>query len=134
MDHKGRVRGLSFSPDGSFQLVSASNDCTLKFWDLNLDGNMYKTLKFDKSSWVLDCKWSPNGKQIAAVGCNKHVSNHAFVVFCCLFSKLTYPKNSFRGTIRVSKSLDSGQDRHSVGPDLDPYCLQRLSADEKSCC
>ena len=74
LDHRGRVRGLSFSPDGSFQLVSASNDCTLKFWDLNLDGNMYKTLKFDKSSWVFDCKWSPNGKQIAAVGSNKHVS------------------------------------------------------------
>ena len=33
--------------------------------------------------------------------------------------------NSFRNTIRVSNGLDPDQDRHSVGPDLDPNCLQR---------
>ena len=30
-------------------------------------------------------------------------------------------------TIRVSNSLDPDQYRHSVGPDLGPNCLQRLS-------
>ena len=30
--------------------------------------------------------------------------------------------------MRVSYGLDPDQDRHSVGPDLDPNCLQRLSA------
>ena len=30
-------------------------------------------------------------------------------------------------TIRVSNSVDPDQDRHSVGPDLGPNCLQRLS-------
>ena len=55
-----------------------------------------------------------------------------FFVVCCLFnlSKLTFSKNSFSmfgNTITVSNSLDSGQDRHSVGPDLHPNCLQRLS-------
>ena len=34
--------------------------------------------------------------------------------------------------MRVSYSLDQDQDRHSVGPDLGPTCLQRLSADNKS--
>ena len=34
------------------------------------------------------------------------------------FSKLAYSKNSFRNTIRVSNSLDTDQDQHSVGPDL----------------
>ena len=29
------------------------------------------------------------------------------------------------------KVLDPDQDGHSVGPDLDPNCLQRLSADDK---
>ena len=43
-----------------------------------------------------------------------------------LFSKLTYSKNSFRNTIRVSKGLDSDQDRLCIGPDLGPNCLQRL--------
>ena len=33
--------------------------------------------------------------------------------------------------IRVSNSFDVDQDRHSVGPDLCPSCLQSLSADEK---
>ena len=48
------------------------------------------------------------------------------------FSKLTFSKNSFRNTIRVSNSLDPDQDLHSVGPDLGPNCLQRLLADDKS--
>ena len=32
----------------------------------------------------------------------------------------------------MSNSLDPHQDRHSVGPDLGPNRLQRLSADDKS--
>ena len=54
--------------------------------------------------------------------------------FCRLlifFSKLNL-KKSFRDTIRVSNGLDPDQDRHYVGPDLDPNCLQRLSADDKN--
>ena len=40
-----------------------------------------------------------------------------------------FSKNSLRNTIRVSNSLDPDQARHSVGPDLGPNCLKRLSAD-----
>ena len=36
---------------------------------------------------------------------------------------LTFSKNSVRGTIKVSSSLDQDQARHSVRPDLDPSCL-----------
>ena len=36
--------------------------------------------------------------------------------------------------MRVSNGLDPDQDRRSVVPDLGPNCLQRLSADDKSCC
>ena len=32
----------------------------------------------------------------------------------------------------MSNSVDSDQARHFVGPDLGAYCLQRLSADDKS--
>ena len=46
--------------------------------------------------------------------------------------KLSSFKNSFRNTNRVSKDLDPDQDRHSIGPDLGPNCLQRLSADDRS--
>ena len=31
----------------------------------------------------------------------------------------------------MSNGVDPDQDRHSIGPDLDPNCLQRLSADDK---
>ena len=48
------------------------------------------------------------------------------------FFKLTFSKISFRNTTRVSISLDPDHDRHSVGPDLGPNCLQWLSAIDKS--
>ena len=54
------------------------------------------------------------------------VNFHACVVFVSFLSKLT--SSGQFNTIRVSKRLDPDQDRHSVGPDLVPNCLQRLSA------
>ena len=41
--------------------------------------------------------------------------------------KLLFSNNPFRNTIRVSNRLEQDQARHSVGPDLGPNCLQRLS-------
>ena len=41
-------------------------------------------------------------------------------------------QHSFRNTIRVSNSLDPDQDRHSVGPDLGPNCLQMLPTDNET--
>lgn len=38
MDHTDIVRDLTFSPDGSLVLVSASRDKTLRVWDLKDDG------------------------------------------------------------------------------------------------
>ena len=52
-------------------------------------------------------------------------------VFCWLISKLTFFKYFFRNTIWESNGLDPDQDEH-FGPNLDPNCLQRLSADDKS--
>ena len=40
----------------------------------------------------------------------------------------------FQNTIRMSNGLDTDQDRHSVGPDLGPNCLRRLSAEDKNHC
>ena len=48
------------------------------------------------------------------------------------FSKLIFSKKYFRNIIRVSNSSDPDQARQSVGPDLDPNCLKRLSADDNS--
>lgn len=38
MDHTDLVRDLTFAPDGSLMLVSASRDKTLRVWDLKDDG------------------------------------------------------------------------------------------------
>ena len=60
------------------------------------------------------------------------------LVFACIFVvclfifKINFLKTSFRNTTRVSNNLDPDQARRSVGPDLDPNCLQRLSADDTS--
>ena len=50
-----------------------------------------------------------------------------------LFSKLTLfsSKYSSRNTIRVPNGFDPYQDRLSVGPDLGPNCIQKLSAGDK---
>ena len=55
---------------------------------------------------------------------------HVLVVICFLFLKLSFSKISFWNIISVSNILDPDQDRHSVGPDLGPNCLQRLSAED----
>ena len=55
-----------------------------------------------------------------------------FMLFCRLlfFFKFNFSKSSLQNTIRVSNTLDPVQARQNVGPELDPNCLQRLSADE----
>ena len=47
-----------------------------------------------------------------------------------LIFKINFFVNSFRNIIGVSTSLDPEQARRFVGPDLDPNCLQMLSADD----
>ena len=59
---------------------------------------------------------------------------YGFFFFFFFFFKLTFSKTSIGNTIRVSNSLNPDQARHFVGPDLGPNCLQRLSAEDKSCC
>ncbi|XP_045171535.1 WD repeat and SOCS box-containing protein 1-like [Mercenaria mercenaria] len=71
LDHKSNVHGLTVMCNGSLKLASCSADCTIKCWDLNNDGNMYKTLRFKENVMVFDCKYSPTCKQLAAVGMNK---------------------------------------------------------------
>ena len=57
---------------------------------------------------------------------------HAFLLSAIFIQSLLFKKNYFRNTIRVSNSLDPDQDRPTVGPDLGPNCLQRLSVNLKS--
>ena len=45
---------------------------------------------------------------------------------CLSLCKSKFLKKKY---IRTLKRLDPDQDRRSVGPDLDPNCLQRVSVD-----
>lgn len=67
IDHKSVVRDLRFAPDGSLILASASRDGTVKLWDLNDDGNMYKTLR-SNCEWIYNIAWSPDTKMLVTVG------------------------------------------------------------------
>ena len=73
-------------------------------------------------------------KKQAKLSCR--VILHAFLlsVDFFFFFKLTFQK-ILAGIplVRVSNSLDPDQARRFVGSDLGPNCLQRLSADDKSC-
>ncbi|XP_041097315.1 WD repeat and SOCS box-containing protein 1 [Polyodon spathula] len=72
MDHTEVVRDLTFAPDGSLILVSASRDKTLRVWDLKDDGNMIKVLR-GHQSWVYCSAFSPDSSVLCSVGAGKAV-------------------------------------------------------------
>ncbi|XP_064206094.1 WD repeat and SOCS box-containing protein 1-like [Anguilla rostrata] len=72
LDHTDVVRDLSFAPDGSLLLVSASRDRTLRVWDLKDDGNMVKVLRGHQKP-VNCCAFSPDSSVLCSVGAGKAV-------------------------------------------------------------
>ena len=52
--------------------------------------------------------------------------------FACFFCLIFF--ENIKNIIRVPNSFEPDLTWHTVGPDLAPNCLQRLSADSKSCC
>uniref|UniRef100_H3CHC2 WD repeat and SOCS box-containing protein 1 n=1 Tax=Tetraodon nigroviridis TaxID=99883 RepID=H3CHC2_TETNG len=72
MDHTDIVRDLTFAPDGSLMLVSASTDKTLRVWDLKDDGNMVKVLRGHQNR-VYSSAFSPDSSILCSVGAGKAV-------------------------------------------------------------
>ena len=56
-----------------------------------------------------------------------HYGLHAFNVVCSPFSKIIFSKNYFKNTVTASNGLNPDQDQSTIGPDLGPNCLLRLS-------
>ena len=56
---------------------------------------------------------------------NSYNISTCFLLSSADFLKYTFSNDSLRYTISVSNGLDQNQDRHFVGPDLGPNCLQR---------
>ncbi|WP_437516751.1 TIR domain-containing protein [Sorangium sp. So ce1099] len=66
--HSGGVRACALSPDGQ-RIVSASDDTTLKVWDL-ATGKLLSTLE-GHSDWVTACALSPDGQRIVSASVDK---------------------------------------------------------------
>lgn len=52
MGHEDVVRDLSFAPNGSLILVSASRDKTLRVWDLSRDGRSMQGFPVIDHPWL----------------------------------------------------------------------------------
>lgn len=91
MDHTEVVRDLTFAPDGSLILVSASRDKTLRVWDLKDDGNMMKVLR-GHQNWVYGCAFSPDSSILCSVGASKAVC----VRVSCSLNPLNCMHNHFK--------------------------------------
>uniref|UniRef100_A0A8C4QHC5 WD repeat and SOCS box containing 1 n=1 Tax=Eptatretus burgeri TaxID=7764 RepID=A0A8C4QHC5_EPTBU len=70
MDHSAAILHLTFSPDDLLTLVSASQDRTLRVWDMGDDGNMVKVLK-GHPGWVRCSAFSPDSSLLCSVGNGK---------------------------------------------------------------
>jgi WD40 repeat protein len=60
-EHRGRVRACGFSPDAS-QILSASDDCTLRVWDAESGTRLAVLTGHTKA--VTHCAWFPDGRRI----------------------------------------------------------------------
>ncbi|KRX94459.1 WD repeat and SOCS box-containing protein 1 [Trichinella pseudospiralis] len=72
LDHRSTVGDIKFSPPTASMrstLLSCSRDSTLKLWDMDDQGNMFKTLEGHGNREVVTCcSWSFDGKYAASGG------------------------------------------------------------------
>ena len=62
--HTGRVASVAIAPDGTW-LVTRGDDKALRIWNL-ATGDIGAVMRVDGN--LQDCKWSPDGQWLAAVG------------------------------------------------------------------
>ncbi|NWX89669.1 WSB2 protein, partial [Nothoprocta pentlandii] len=73
LGHQDVVRDLSFAPNGSLILVSASRDKTLRVWDLSRDGRSLSQVQVltGHVQWVYCCSISPDCRMLCSAAGEK---------------------------------------------------------------
>jgi len=96
IDHTDVIRDLSFAPDASLRLVSASRDGTLRVWQLHdsrINGSVssqqaaVRLLIGGQSKWMYGCCWSPDANLLASVGDSRSVRLFVYLLvhYCIIF-------------------------------------------------
>jgi platelet-activating factor acetylhydrolase IB subunit alpha len=57
--HDTWIRGLAFHPAGRY-LLSASDDKTIRCWDLSQEGRLVKTVKGASTQFLSCIRWGPS--------------------------------------------------------------------------
>ncbi|KRY23188.1 WD repeat and SOCS box-containing protein 1 [Trichinella patagoniensis] len=104
LDHRSNVCDIKFSPSTASMrstLLSCSRDSTLKLWDMDDQGNMFRTLEgHGKREIVTCCSWSFDGKYAASGGTDTmliiwetarwtpfhYLRSHRNTITCCEFA------------------------------------------------
>lgn len=111
MRHGDWVNQVAFNPDGT-RLASASNDGTIKIWDLG-NGREIRTYRGQKER-VRSVAWSDDGKWIASAGGNEiHIWNPEDGKLKATLKGHTAAINSVAFS-KDAKSLISGSDDSSI--------------------
>jgi len=116
LDHTDVIRDLSFAPDASLRLVSASRDGTLQVWQLHdgrINGSVssqrvtVRLLAGGQSKWMYGCCWSPDANLLASVGDNRSVRFFACLLmhFSNVFILLTFvTKFDLKALVKAKKA------------------------------
>lgn len=72
--HKGCIRDIDYNPNKPNVLVTAGDDCKVKFWDLRHSKAPLKTL-CGHSHWAWSAKYNPSHDQLIVSGGSDHLVN-----------------------------------------------------------
>ncbi|NXK49306.1 WSB2 protein, partial [Chauna torquata] len=118
LGHQDVVRDLSFAPNGSLILVSASRDKTLRVWDLSRDGRRLGRqvqVLSGHMQWVYCCSISPDCSMLCSAAGEKSALLWSMRSYTCVIMWDPYTGEQLR-TLRhvpLHSALDYSSDVHT---------------------
>ena len=65
--HSSRILDMDYNPNKPYNLVTAGQDCTVKFWDVRKERTPLKVLR-DFTHWVSSVRFNPSHDQLVVTG------------------------------------------------------------------